>query len=453
MRIFIAGATGVLGRRLVRRCCEHGHRVSGLARNPEAAALLRSLGAEACSADLFDTDALARAADGAEIIIHAATAIPTRSRPGAADWAMNDRIRRDGTRALAACAGRIQARHYVQQSIVWVARPPDGGDFDEDSPPHPNPVTQSALDAETIAREAGAQYGFSVAVLRCAWFYGPDCAHTRLLGQGLSCGKIPIIGKGEAVLSCLHVDDAAAAVTIAAESGRTGLWHVTDDTPVTVAAFLRRFAHALRARPPSHVPAWLARLVAGNYAVDFFTRSTRTGNARFREAFGWRPRFPDVGAGLDQVVQTWRAEGLLEPEAPILTKARFYALALILVHAGVALLHGVAHVMLDVPLSAAQHLFVWLVVVLAPLVAGGLLWRGFQRGGGGLLTVSMTGALLFGLYHHFMVPGSDHLGGIPDNDWGILFVFSAELLALSEGLGVLAGLWCLGKRPADGVYS
>lgn len=135
-----------------------------------------------------------------------------------------------------------------------------------------------------------------------------------------------------------------------------------------------------------------------------------------------------------------------------MTKASFYAIALVFVHTGVALLHGVAHLMLGVPLSPAQHLFVWLVVVLAPLFAAGLLWRGFRRQGGALLTGAMMGALLFGLYHHFMAPGSDHIGGIPSNDWGIGFAFTAELLALSEGLGVLVGLWSLWARPAHDAY-
>jgi nucleoside-diphosphate-sugar epimerase len=283
--------------------------VVGLVRSPEGDQIVRSLGGQPRHADLFDADALARAAEGAEVVIHAATAIPVKAHPKPIDWVNNDRIRRDGTRALTRAAARVGARLYLQQSITWVARPPDDSAFDEDSPPNPDAVAQSALDGERIALEAGRQTGMAVGVLRCGWFYGPDSPHTRMMADGLRKRRMPIIGDGEAVWSCLHTDAAAGAFVAAAEAGRGGLWHVVDDRPVTAREFLTGFARRLGATPPRLVPVWLARLVAGRYAVRFLTASTRTSNARIHQDLGWRPRFPSFEAGLDQVVSRWREQG------------------------------------------------------------------------------------------------------------------------------------------------
>ena len=310
MRVFIAGATGVLGRALTNQFVERGHSVIGLARNEEGARVVESLGGESRRADIFDADALARAAEGADVLVHAATSIPAKTRTKPRDWEMNDRIRRDGTRALTSCAAKIGAKLYLQQSIVWLARPRDGSFFDETSQPQEHdPVTLSAFDAETIAFEAAERSGFNATVLRCGLFYGPDSSHTRMMGEMLLKRKFPIIGKGDAVLSCLHTDDAAGAFVAAAEGNRKGLWHVVDDENVTVKNLLTDFAERLGAPLPRHVPVWLARLVAGSYAVNFFTSSIRTSNARFRQDFGWSPRFPSYREGLDRVVQTWKAEG------------------------------------------------------------------------------------------------------------------------------------------------
>lgn len=308
MRVFIAGATGVLGRRLVRQFAERGHEVVGLARDERGRAAVESGGGEARAGDLFDADSLARAGEGAEVFIHAATSIPNKRRLRSADFAENDRIRREGTLALAEAAGRAGARLYLQQSIAWVARPSDGSFFDEDSPPRPDRVSLSAFDAERFAHEAGARLGFGVGVLRCGWFYAPDAASTRAFGAGLRARQMPVVGRGDALMSCVHADDAAGAFVAAAEAGRGGLWHVVDDRPVTVREMLEEFAALLGAPPPRRVPAWLARLAAGSYAVEFMTSSTLTSNARLRRETAWTPRFPTIKEGLAQIVAEWGEE-------------------------------------------------------------------------------------------------------------------------------------------------
>lgn len=304
MKIFIAGATGVLGRGLIRQFRARGHRVLGLVRSQQGEQTVLSLGGESRQGDLFDADSLARAAEGSDVVIHAATSIPVKARLKPGDFAMNDRIRRDGTRALTACAAKIGAKHYLQQSIVWLARPPDGSAFDESSEPQPDAVSLSALDAENISFEAGERSGFGVSVLRCGMFYGQDATHTRFMADGLRKRRLPIIGAGDAIMACLHVEDAASAFATASEAGQSGLWHVVDDQPVTVKELLTYFAARLGAPTPRRVPVWLARLVAGHYATSFFTNSIRTSNARFRHDLGWSPRFPSYREGIDQIVKS-----------------------------------------------------------------------------------------------------------------------------------------------------
>jgi 2-alkyl-3-oxoalkanoate reductase len=319
MKIFIAGATGNLGRNLVRHLRAGGHTVVGLARTTQGEALLRTLGAESRQADLFDSDDLARAADGAEVVIHAATAIPLKDQGKPQSWAMNDRIRRAGTAALTAAAAQIGARVYLQQSVVAAVRPPDGSSFDESAPPHPDMTTQAALDGEEIALTAGARAGFAVGVLRCGWFYGPDAPHIRWMGEQLRKRRLPLIGAGTGLQALIHLEDAASAFAAAAVGGKSGIWHVVDDQTVALKTFLGDFARRLGARPPFHLPVWLARWLVDEATLTVFTVSTQTTNGRFRQAFGWSPRFPTYREGLDQIVAAWRREGFLFNQPGIVT--------------------------------------------------------------------------------------------------------------------------------------
>ena len=311
MKIFVAGATGVLGRRLVRQFTERGHSVAGLVRSDEGAERVRRAGGVPVRADLFDAEALARAAEGAEVVIHAATSIPISPRGAKKAWAMNDRIRREGTRALTAAAAKVGARVYLQQSVVWVMRPPHDAPYTEATTPDPAPVLLSAVEGEAIAREAGERHGFAVGVLRCGMFYAADTGHTRMMAQELMKGRLPIIGRGENIAAPLHVDDAASAFVAAAEAGRAGIWHVIDMEPLPMGRLIRAFAEMLGAPPPRRVPVWLARLLAGKAAVDTMTASMRTTNAAFVRDVGWKPRYPTYREGLAEVIRSWREEGFL----------------------------------------------------------------------------------------------------------------------------------------------
>jgi nucleoside-diphosphate-sugar epimerase len=308
MKVFIAGASGVLGRRLVRQLVARGHSVIGQVRSAKAENAVREAGGEPRHADLFDAESLSRAAEGCDTVIHAATAIPTKQKTTPDDWAMNDRIRRKGTRCLTEAAAKIGAKTYIQQSVVWVARPKDGSAFNEDSPVVADPSYQSAIDAEAIARDAGSAEGFTTAVLRGGAFYDCDSAHTRMLADALRKRAMPIIGRGDAEWAMIHTDDAASAYVIVAERPRNGVWHVVDNELITVRALLEESAARLGAPRPRRVPVWLARWLAGERAVAYFTQSTRTTNVRLRRDFGWAPRYPTYREGLDQVVAAWNAE-------------------------------------------------------------------------------------------------------------------------------------------------
>lgn len=309
MKVFIAGATGVLGRALIRQFRARSHEVVGLARSDEGMRTIHALGAIPARADLFNADALSNVAQGCEVIIHAATAIPVKSYISYKDWEMNDRIRRDGTRALTICAGNVGAKTYLQQSVIWVARPSNGASFDEDSPCNPHSMLQSALDGEKIAKQAGVKFGFVAGVLRCGWFYSAEAKHTRMFAEQLRMRHLPVVGQGDAPLALLHVEDAASAFVAVAEKPRNGLWHVVDDELVSSHDLFHEFARSLHAPPPWRVPVWLARLAAGRDAVELITVPTRTTNRRFRNNFPWTPQYPGFREGLAQMVSAWRREG------------------------------------------------------------------------------------------------------------------------------------------------
>jgi nucleoside-diphosphate-sugar epimerase len=308
MRVFIAGASGVLGRRLVRQFVARGHSVVGQVRSAKAEAAVKEAGGEPRQADLFDAESLAKAANGCDTVIHAATAIPVKQKTTAADWAMNDHIRRKGTRCLSEAAAKVGAKAYLQQSITWVARPRDESAFDEDAPLVAEPAIQSAIDAEAIAREAGSAEGFTVAILRGGYFYDSESAHTRMISDALRKRQMPVIGSGDAMWAMIHTDDAASAYVAAAEKPKSGVWHIVDNELVSVRTFLNEFATRLGAPAPRRVPVWLARWLAGEQAVTYFTKSNRTTNARFRRDFGWAPKYPTFREGLDQIAGAWKAE-------------------------------------------------------------------------------------------------------------------------------------------------
>jgi nucleoside-diphosphate-sugar epimerase len=311
VRVFVAGATGVLGRRLVVRLASHGHDVVGLSRRPENDEAIRSAGGEPRRCDLFNVDSLVSAAQGSEVVVRAATSIPSGVRFRRKEWIPNDRIRTEGTKALLEACAQGGAKAYVQEGIVWIATPRDGSMFDEDTSPDPRLWFGSAAEAEQIARAAGEANGFATSTVRFGTFYCADSEQTRFIGERLVRGKLPIVGPGDNFWSCTHVDDAADAMAAVIEAQASGIFHAVDNQPVSMTEFFTAFAEALGAPGPKHVPRWLARLAFGRETTDFLSLSTRTSSAKLRRELGWVPRYPTVREGFRQVVEAWRADGFV----------------------------------------------------------------------------------------------------------------------------------------------
>lgn len=317
MKVFIAGATGVLGRRLVEQLTERGHDVVGLARDESGERLVERRGGVPRRGDVLEPETLARAMDDdVEVLIHAATAIPDSTKPSDDEWTRNDRVRLDGAKNLleAAPAG---LQHVLFPSVVWVARQPDGSAFDETAERHPDRATRSAADVEALLEERADATGFDATTLRCGFFYAPDARDTRDWAEQLIDGELPIVGGGllgrrDAALSFVHADDAATAFVAAVESRVNGIYHIVDDDPVTAATFFRRFAELLDAPEPNRVPAWLARFFIGKINAKGLTSPMPTTNAKAKRDLDWEPAYPTYRDGLEQVVEVWETDGTLD---------------------------------------------------------------------------------------------------------------------------------------------
>jgi nucleoside-diphosphate-sugar epimerase len=317
MNVFVAGATGVLGHRLVAQLAADGHTVYGLVRDEAGAGTVESAGGIPCRGDVLEREALSEAVADREIdtVVHAATAIPSPEDQSSDAWERNDRVRLDGAKNLLSVIGD-DIEQFVFPSVVWLARQPDGSAFDECSPRHPTVATESAAAVEDLLQSAGGERGFDVSVLRLGFLYAHDAAHTRYFGRELLSRDLPVIGGGllgrrDAEFSMLHAEDAARALATVVDAGSDGLWHVVDEEPVAVATLLERMAGMLEAPSPRRVPGWLVRILADEQTVRFMTSPMPTSNVKFTREFDWEPKYPTYREGLEQVLQRWRDDGTL----------------------------------------------------------------------------------------------------------------------------------------------
>lgn len=285
MRVFVAGATGAIGRPLLPRLVAAGHEVTGMTRSEERAAGVREAGARAVVCDVFDEQALgtAMAEAAPEVVVHQLTALPDRFDFRDDDlYTATNRLRGEGTRILLGAAAAAGARRMVAQSISFVSDSPGPGKFGE--------AMSTVLDMELAVTGSSELEGL---VLRYGFFYGPGTAYGE---EGSTTADVrkrrfPVIGRGEGVFSFIHVDDAADATVAAVERGAPGVYDVVDDAPAPMRDWLPAFAEAVGAKKPLRVPVWLARLVAGKQAVGFLTRMEGASNAKARAELGWQPRW------------------------------------------------------------------------------------------------------------------------------------------------------------------
>jgi len=304
MRVFLAGATGVIGRPLVRALIAAGHQVTGMTRSPEKVATLRAAGAEAVVADALDADAVMSAVGDArpEAIIHQLTAIPQRLDPRKLerDFALNDRLRSEGTKHLVAAAQENGVARILAQSIAFAYEPgPAGTLHGEDDPLIAHPAKQFRRSARALEELERTVLGAGGLVLRYGYFYGPHCgiSQTGAMRADVLRRRLPIVGGGAGVWSFIHIDDAAHATVTALTRGGPGAYNIVDDDPAAVSEWLPALAQALGAKPPHRVPAFLARLAAGEYGVAVMTRAQGASNARAKAELSWTPQYPSWREG------------------------------------------------------------------------------------------------------------------------------------------------------------
>jgi nucleoside-diphosphate-sugar epimerase len=298
MRVFVAGATGVLGRRVVPRLVAAGHDVRAVARSAARAAEVRAWGAEPVTVDLFDPVALGEAVRGSDAVVNLATHIPPLSRaarPSA--WDENNRIRTEGATNLVDAALAAGARVYVQESLAFAYRDGGGAWLDEDAPRLAGPVAAPVNAAEASAGRF-AEHGGAAVVLRFGKFYAADASHTRRILDAARRGLSLDVGDPDGYFPAIHADDAAAAV-VAALDAPSGTYNVVDDEPLTRAEQDRALAAAVGRTRLRRPPRMLER--AGGSSSELLTSSQRVSNRRFREATGWAPAFPSVREGWAQV--------------------------------------------------------------------------------------------------------------------------------------------------------
>jgi 2-alkyl-3-oxoalkanoate reductase len=303
MKVFIAGATGALGRVLVPQLVAGGHDVVGLTRTPSKQDLLRDLGARPAVADAFDPDAVARAVAEAEpeVIVHQLTALSGSIdlRHMERDFAETNRLRTEGTDHLLAAGRAIGVRRFVAQSYAgWPFARTGGAVKAESDPLDPTPPAplRTTLEAIRHVEDAvtGARWTEGI-VLRYGGFYGPGTSlsvrpegeHVALIRKR----RFPVVGDGAGVWSFIHIEDAAAATVAAVEHGERGIYNVVDDEPAPVSEWLPAAAEAVGAKPPRRLPLWLGRLAAGEAAAVMMTEIRGASNKKAKHELGWSPRY------------------------------------------------------------------------------------------------------------------------------------------------------------------
>jgi 2-alkyl-3-oxoalkanoate reductase len=310
MRIFLAGATGALGSRLVPQLVAAGHDVTGTTRSSAKADALRAQGAEPVIADGLDRDRIVAAVAAArpDAIVHQLTALAGLGNLRNVDrtFALTNRLRTEGTDNLLAAARAAGVDRFVAQSYAgWPSARTGGPVKTEDDPLDPEPVPSMRATHAAIRHLEAAVSEFGGIVLRYGGFYGP--------GTGLSASgeqldlirkrRFPVVGDGGGVWSFVHIDDAAAATLAALEHGEPGIYNIVDDEPAPVREWLPALATEAGAKRPRRVPRWLGRLAAGEGVAMMMTESRGASNAKAKRLLGWQPAHPSWRAGFKQALQ------------------------------------------------------------------------------------------------------------------------------------------------------
>jgi 2-alkyl-3-oxoalkanoate reductase len=315
MRVFVAGASGAIGTRLVPRLITHGHEVIGSFRSAGSAERVRALGAEPVTLDLLDARAVRRAVLEAapEAIVHQATALANVRFGRSLDraFAATNRLRTEGTDALLAAAREAGVRRFVAQSFASYRYAREGGPVkNEDDPLDPSPPASASKTNAAMRYLDQAVTDAGGVALRYGGFYG--AANDGLIGP-VRKRQLPLVGDGGGVSSFVHLDDAAAATVLALEHDAAGIFNIVDDEPAPARDWMPVLASALGAKPPRRVPGWLARLIMGE-GLAMMTESRGASNAKAKRELGWVLRYPSWRQGFASAYRV--QERLVAAEAP-----------------------------------------------------------------------------------------------------------------------------------------
>jgi nucleoside-diphosphate-sugar epimerase len=305
VKVFVAGASGAIGRPLVRQLVAAGHEVTGTTRHERRADEIRTAGATAVVCDAFDADALRAAvvAAGSEVVVNQLTSLPQKYDPRKSSfYEMTDRLRREGGHNLVEAARAAGARRVLTQSIAFLYAPE--GDWTkteearpyEDAPGHFRSAVAAMLEHE---REVVGSKDFEGLVLRYGQIYGPGTYYARdgHFGREVSRRRFPIVGPGTGLFSFLHSEDAASATVAALDRGEPGIYNVVDDEPAKLRDWLPVYAEALGAKPPRRIPVWLAKLAAGSSVAAMAVQLRGASNAKAKRELGWEPAYPSWRQG------------------------------------------------------------------------------------------------------------------------------------------------------------
>jgi nucleoside-diphosphate-sugar epimerase len=303
MKVFLAGGSGAIGKRLVPMLVENGHDVVATTTTERKLPMLRELGAEAVVLDVLDSGAVIAAVmrSDPDVVIHEATSLSsmgTSMRNLDKQFAHTNRLRTEGTDNLLEAARAAGARRFVAQSFAGWQNDRKGtmvktedDPLDTDPFPHTEETLAGIQHVESVVTGAEDIEGV---VLRYGGFYGPGTTIARDGGQHTEAVRkrqFPVVGEGTGVWSLIHIDDAARATLIAAERGKRGVYNITDDDPAPIGEILPVLAESVGAPPPRHVPVWLARILAGKLGVAMMTEMRGSSNAKAKRELGWQPRY------------------------------------------------------------------------------------------------------------------------------------------------------------------
>lgn len=302
MKVFIAGATGAIGKQLIPQLLARGHEVTGTTRSAEKARRLRALGAQAAIVDSLDQSGILRAVLAArpEVIIHEETALASFSNPKHFDaaFATTNQLRTTGLGHLLDAAHAAGTRRVIAQSFTgWPNERAGGAVKTEDDPLDEHPpaeMTQTLAAIRSLEQTVCSSTDFEGIALRYGSLYGPGTS----LGPGgeypaqIRKRAFPLIGDGGGIWSFIHVADAAAATVAAVERGAPGVYNIVDDEPAPVAEWLPYLADVLGAKPPRHLPVWIARFAVGDAGISLMTQIRGSSNARAKAELGWQPAHP-----------------------------------------------------------------------------------------------------------------------------------------------------------------